>query len=238
MDARNTAMRGYSGTPVVPALRTAGFDPATVDVVAMSHLHFDHAGGLLLADGTRRSRGRRIVAQRAEWEIALGDNSPRRGLLRPAGAAPRGGLGRRGLGGGRPGAAPRRQRDPDRRPLRGPPGDRRPRHGPGRTVARLLRGPVHAPVVRQPALGDGVRRLPARQRRPSRASCSGAQWRRTGSSPCRTSRGCRWGSWSRTATGSGSRASRPLTCRAGPAVTASGATPRCARPRPAATAGR
>ncbi len=30
-----------------------GFDPATVDVVAMSHLHFDHAGGLLDADGAR-----------------------------------------------------------------------------------------------------------------------------------------------------------------------------------------
>jgi glyoxylase-like metal-dependent hydrolase (beta-lactamase superfamily II) len=68
------AMRGYEGTPIVPALRDAGFDPASVDVVAMSHLHFDHAGGLLLADGARAFPRATIVAQRAEWEIALGDN--------------------------------------------------------------------------------------------------------------------------------------------------------------------
>ena len=69
------AMRGYEGTPVAPALVRAGFDPASIDVVAMSHLHFDHAGGLLLADGSRAFPRARIVAQRAEWEIALDDNS-------------------------------------------------------------------------------------------------------------------------------------------------------------------
>jgi glyoxylase-like metal-dependent hydrolase (beta-lactamase superfamily II) len=69
------AMRGYEGAAVVPALRQAGFDPETVDVVAMSHLHFDHAGGLLLADGARAFPRASIVAQRSEWEIALGDNS-------------------------------------------------------------------------------------------------------------------------------------------------------------------
>ena len=67
-------MRVYSGDPIVPALRTAGFDPGSVDIVAMSHLHFDHAGGLLLADGSRAFPRATIVAQRAEWEIALGDN--------------------------------------------------------------------------------------------------------------------------------------------------------------------
>jgi len=75
MDAKNTTMRGYTGSPVVPAMLNAGFDPASVDIVAMSHLHYDHAGGLLLADGTRAFPRARIVAQRAEWEIALGDNS-------------------------------------------------------------------------------------------------------------------------------------------------------------------
>ena len=75
LDAKNTAMREYQGTPIVPALRAAGFDPASVDVVAMSHLHFDHAGGLLLTDGSKAFPRARIVAQRQEWEIALGGNS-------------------------------------------------------------------------------------------------------------------------------------------------------------------
>jgi glyoxylase-like metal-dependent hydrolase (beta-lactamase superfamily II) len=74
MDAKNTAMRGYEGAPIVPALLRAGFHPGTVDIVAMSHLHYDHAGGLLLADGSKAFPRATIVAQRAEWEIALSDN--------------------------------------------------------------------------------------------------------------------------------------------------------------------
>ncbi len=74
LDEKTRAMRGYEGPWIEPALRTAGFDPASVDVVAMSHLHFDHAGGLLKADGSRAVPRAAIVAQRAEWAIALGDN--------------------------------------------------------------------------------------------------------------------------------------------------------------------
>jgi len=68
-------MRGYSGTPIVPALQKAKVDPATIDVVAMSHLHFDHAGGLLHRDGTRAFPRSTIVAQRKEWQIAFSENS-------------------------------------------------------------------------------------------------------------------------------------------------------------------
>ena len=68
-------MRGYRGDPIVPAMRAAGFDPGTVDIVAMSHLHFDHAGGLLLESGEKAFPRARIAAQRAEWAIALDDNS-------------------------------------------------------------------------------------------------------------------------------------------------------------------
>ena len=74
VDDKTRAMRGYEGPWIVPALETAGFDPGSIDVVAMSHLHFDHAGGLLRADGSRAFPRASIVAQRAEWEIALGDN--------------------------------------------------------------------------------------------------------------------------------------------------------------------
>ena len=69
------AMRGYEGLPVVPAMASAGFEPGTIDVVAMSHLHFDHAGGLLLGNGSKAFPRARIVAQRAEWEIAFDENS-------------------------------------------------------------------------------------------------------------------------------------------------------------------
>jgi glyoxylase-like metal-dependent hydrolase (beta-lactamase superfamily II) len=68
-------MRGYQGKPIVTAMADAGFEPGSVDVVVMSHLHFDHAGGLLRADGSKAFPRASIVAQRAEWEIALGDNS-------------------------------------------------------------------------------------------------------------------------------------------------------------------
>jgi glyoxylase-like metal-dependent hydrolase (beta-lactamase superfamily II) len=74
IDDKTRTMRGYSGPAIVPALQVAGFDPATIDVVAMSHLHFDHAGGLLRADGSRAFPRARIVAQRAEWEIAFSEN--------------------------------------------------------------------------------------------------------------------------------------------------------------------
>ena len=74
LDEKARAMRVSEGPWVVTALEAAGFAPETVDVVAMSHLHFDHAGGLLRADGRRAFPNATIVAQRAEWEVALGDN--------------------------------------------------------------------------------------------------------------------------------------------------------------------
>jgi glyoxylase-like metal-dependent hydrolase (beta-lactamase superfamily II) len=74
VDDKTRTMRGYEGPAILPALEAANFLPETVDVVALSHLHFDHAGGLLRADGERAFPNATIVAQRAEWEVALGDN--------------------------------------------------------------------------------------------------------------------------------------------------------------------
>ena len=68
------SMREYQGPWIVPALQKAGFDPGSVDAVAVSHLHFYHAGGLLRADGGLAFPRARFVAQLAEWEIAMGDN--------------------------------------------------------------------------------------------------------------------------------------------------------------------
>ena len=73
-DEHHREQRGVHGDPILPALRAAGFDPGTVDLVALSHLHFDHAGGLVAADGRAAFPRARIVAQRAEWEFAMGAN--------------------------------------------------------------------------------------------------------------------------------------------------------------------
>ena len=71
---RHIAQRGVRGLPILPALREAGFDPASIDVVALSHLHFDHAGGLLTSGGGPAFPRARIVAQADEWAFALGAN--------------------------------------------------------------------------------------------------------------------------------------------------------------------
>lgn len=71
---KGRAMREYEGPWILPALSAAGFAPDSVDAIAVSHLHFDHAGGVLRADGSRAFPRARFIAQRAEWEIALGSN--------------------------------------------------------------------------------------------------------------------------------------------------------------------
>jgi glyoxylase-like metal-dependent hydrolase (beta-lactamase superfamily II) len=74
MDDHHRAQRGVRGDPILPALRVAGFDPGSIDVIALSHLHFDHAGGLLTTDGERAFPRARVAAQAVEWEFALGTN--------------------------------------------------------------------------------------------------------------------------------------------------------------------
>ena len=74
MDEHHREQRGVRGEPILPSLRTAGFDPGSIDVVALSHLHFDHAGGLLTEHGDRAFPRARIVAQADEWAHALGTN--------------------------------------------------------------------------------------------------------------------------------------------------------------------
>jgi len=74
MDEHHRAQRGVTGKPILPSLRDAGIEPESIDLVAVSHLHFDHAGGLLTAGGGRAFANARIVAQAEEWHHALGSN--------------------------------------------------------------------------------------------------------------------------------------------------------------------
>jgi len=74
VDEKTRTQRSYEGPWIVAALESAGFLPESINVVAMSHLHFDHAGGLLRADGEKAFPHATIVAQKAEWEVALGEN--------------------------------------------------------------------------------------------------------------------------------------------------------------------
>jgi glyoxylase-like metal-dependent hydrolase (beta-lactamase superfamily II) len=74
LDEKGYQMRGVAGPSILEAMRTARFAPESVDVVALSHLHFDHAGGLLDRSGAAAFANARVVAQRAEWTVALSDN--------------------------------------------------------------------------------------------------------------------------------------------------------------------
>lgn len=58
-------------------LRGAGVDPAGLEQVVLSHLHFDHAGGLAEVPNAR------IVVQKAEWEAGQAEDARPRGY-RPA----------------------------------------------------------------------------------------------------------------------------------------------------------
>lgn len=53
--AKERAIYGFAAGPDVPdLLRDAGVDPATVTHVVLTHLHWDHAGGLVLAGDPQR----------------------------------------------------------------------------------------------------------------------------------------------------------------------------------------
>src|ERR1700709_723213 len=59
-------------------IRNAGFDPEEVTLVLMSHLHYDHSGGLVVERGCKLvpsfPRATHVV-QKGEWEFALSGKS-------------------------------------------------------------------------------------------------------------------------------------------------------------------
>jgi glyoxylase-like metal-dependent hydrolase (beta-lactamase superfamily II) len=59
-------------------IRNAGFDPEEVTLVLMSHLHYDHSGGLVVERNGRLEPsfpGAQHIIQRGEWETGLSGKS-------------------------------------------------------------------------------------------------------------------------------------------------------------------
>ena len=62
--------KGKSGEPLIHEnIRSAGYDPSDVSLVLMSHLHFDHAGGMVNDSGRQVS----LTFPNAEYVIQLGE---------------------------------------------------------------------------------------------------------------------------------------------------------------------
>ncbi|MDP9272497.1 MAG: MBL fold metallo-hydrolase, partial [Chloroflexota bacterium] len=63
------------------ALRAVGEDPGSIDFVIVSHLHYDHAGGLVDVAGRPIFARARYIVQRDEAEAAHGDELRLSGLM-------------------------------------------------------------------------------------------------------------------------------------------------------------
>ena len=75
------------GEPLLLSLADRGLTPEDIDVVVLSHLHFDHAGG-----ATHRNKSNEFtctfpeaeyVVQRGEWETALSESAELKGVYSP-----------------------------------------------------------------------------------------------------------------------------------------------------------
>ncbi|HWP63481.1 MAG TPA: MBL fold metallo-hydrolase [Candidatus Binatia bacterium] len=74
LEPATAARIGFEGSPVEAALAKLGVRPAEIDLVVLSHLHADHAGGIVAADGELRFPSAPIVVQAAELVVALRRN--------------------------------------------------------------------------------------------------------------------------------------------------------------------
>ena len=74
-------IKGVEGGDPAEALRAVGEDPASIDYVVVTHLHYDHAGGMLGTDGRPAFPNARYVVQRDEAEAAHGDELRVQGIM-------------------------------------------------------------------------------------------------------------------------------------------------------------
>jgi glyoxylase-like metal-dependent hydrolase (beta-lactamase superfamily II) len=81
MSDKDRDIKGVEGGEPASALRAVGEDPAAIDFVVVSHLHYDHAGGMLGPDGRPSFPNARYVVQREEAEAAHGDELRLQGIM-------------------------------------------------------------------------------------------------------------------------------------------------------------
>ena len=81
MSERDREIKGVEGGDPSAALRAVGEDPGTIDYVVVSHLHYDHAGGMVDESGRPLFPRARYVVQRDESEAAHGDELRLQGIM-------------------------------------------------------------------------------------------------------------------------------------------------------------
>jgi glyoxylase-like metal-dependent hydrolase (beta-lactamase superfamily II) len=81
MSDKDRDIKGVEGGDPAEALRAVGEDPASIDFVVVTHLHYDHAGGMLGPDGRPAFPNARYVVQRDESEAAHGDELRVQGIM-------------------------------------------------------------------------------------------------------------------------------------------------------------
>ncbi len=81
MSDKDRDIKGVEGGEPAAALRAVGEDPGSIDFVVVSHLHYDHAGGMVGPDGRPAFPNARYVVQRDEAEAAHGDELRLQGIM-------------------------------------------------------------------------------------------------------------------------------------------------------------
>jgi len=81
MSDKDREIKGVEGGDPAEALRAVGEDPDTIDFVVLTHLHYDHAGGMLDKAGRPAFPNARYVVQRDEAEAAHGDELRLQGIM-------------------------------------------------------------------------------------------------------------------------------------------------------------